>query len=264
MKKRNRPVPARQKLRTFVQNAAGIAAVEFAYILPLLLLAYYGLIEISAGVRASKKLDLAAYTLGDLVSRLPSVNGGAAQLTDGGANGESYGISQVFAAAAAVMSPYPASTLEITVSEVLISLNGNGVAQATVDWTVTSSNSGTQRNTTGCQGITLGGTALQIGTPLQSSNAAPVSFTTMPTSYTAGSSPQLGPYIVTDIIFTYKPSLMPLSWLFGGSNGVTMQRTQYTQVLNTYAATTYPYLRNHIQYALSTTPYATNCLSPTP
>jgi Flp pilus assembly protein TadG len=243
-------LPRRSKSCDFRRNDEGIAAVEFAFILPLLLLIYFGIVEISAGVRASQQLDVVAHSVGDLVGQLPNSSGAAAQLTDSGStsSGQNYGISQVFAAGAALLQPYSTTSLQMTVSEVLISLNSSGQPQATVDWTVASRSSATQRS---CNNVTLGST-LQAST-----------FASMPSSYTSTSSVALGPVIVVDLVYTYTPRLALIAGLFGGASGVTMRRTTYTAVRNTYANTTHPYLYNHIQYALTSTPNATNCLSPT-
>ncbi|HMK90659.1 MAG TPA: TadE/TadG family type IV pilus assembly protein [Methylocystis sp.] len=265
------PRPAQKRRRRgasadgFVADEAGLAAVEFAFVLPIMLLVYFGLVEIASGVRASQQLDLVAHTVGDLVGQLPQHGSGPAQLTDNGStsSGQQYGIQQVFAAATALMQPFPTSSMQITVSEVLISLGSTaGTYQANVDWTVASNSTAVERNAGGAcaSGVALGATTITPGSSaLAFRNNAPVDTGGISTSFNSGNAAP-GPYIVTDIVYTYTPKIMLVSNLFGGAGGLTMKRTTYNAVRNTYYSSSYPYLYNHIQYQLSTTPNGTNCL----
>jgi Flp pilus assembly pilin Flp len=56
-------------LRRFARDRSGVSAVEFALILPVLLLIYIGSVETSAALSADRKVDRAAGTLGDLVAQ---------------------------------------------------------------------------------------------------------------------------------------------------------------------------------------------------
>lgn len=179
-------------LRRLRSERDGIAAVEFALILPLMLLLYFGSFEITQAVRASRKVDLVANALANLASQQLTCTGGSGVcLTEAdmtGANG-------IFTAAAAIMSPYPTTNLTMTVSQVNISTyNSNLIAK--VGWTVVN-NGGTVRP---CNG---GGTngALQAGNVSTSSSTFR---NYLPTSYTASGAPT-GSMIVADVTYNYKP-----------------------------------------------------------
>lgn len=119
----------RRLVGRFVRDKRGVAAVEFAFILPLMLALLFGMIDVSSGVAIDRKVTLTARTLSDLVSRGTKVTP-----TD---------ISNFFKISGAIMTPYPVTTdkLEQTISAVSIdaskkakvvwsykgALNGNAV-----------------------------------------------------------------------------------------------------------------------------------------
>jgi Flp pilus assembly protein TadG len=53
----------------FVTNRDGAAAIEFALIVPILLVAYLGTMELSQGIEINKKLGRVASMVGDLVTQ---------------------------------------------------------------------------------------------------------------------------------------------------------------------------------------------------
>src|SRR5690242_14342316 len=58
-----------QRLRAFGNNEQGVAAVEFALIMPFMLALYFGSMEASALFTADKRVNTISATLGDLVSQ---------------------------------------------------------------------------------------------------------------------------------------------------------------------------------------------------
>src|ERR1700722_18570994 len=56
-----------------LRSTSGIAATEFAMILPILLVLFFGVVEISNGVAAYRKVTLMAHTLSDLTSQSQEV-----------------------------------------------------------------------------------------------------------------------------------------------------------------------------------------------
>jgi Flp pilus assembly protein TadG len=231
------------------RDEGGIVAVEFALILPVMLVLYLGLVEFSQGYRVSQKLDLLAHTLSDLTAQ---------QLTGGQANGQA-GIDQttidsIFSSAIPIMTPISNTTVEMTISEVVIAgvPNNNSPTswKALVNWTI-ARNSGALRNF--------------CGTPLLALDTAAISSNSMPTSYTqvksvtvggaaANVTPSLGAIIVADVAYNYKPgfSFVPFNW--SAKPTFRLQKTAYAPVRNTYTP-------NHIQYFMTA---GTNCNAPTP
>lgn len=88
--------PCSQLLR----DTRGVSAVEFALILPLLLLFSLGTIEISRLVLLNQKLQSAAYTLADLAARI-----------DGEATEKTEALRNVFLAIDQVVKPFDFATL---------------------------------------------------------------------------------------------------------------------------------------------------------
>jgi Flp pilus assembly protein TadG len=112
----------RQHLADFRRDHCGIAATEFAVIVPLMLVLFFGVVEFSTGVAVDRKVTLVARTLSDLVSQGTSVSD-----TD---------FTAFFTAGTLVMSqytqpPYSASTLHSTISELYVDPNTH---TAKVQW----------------------------------------------------------------------------------------------------------------------------------
>ena len=88
-------------------DSRGIAATEFAVIVPVMLLMFFGTVEISSGVAVNRKVTLVARTLSDLTSQtLASVAD-----TD---------VQNFFAASAAILWPYSVTPTQPTISEIYI------------------------------------------------------------------------------------------------------------------------------------------------
>ncbi|KJC39418.1 pilus assembly protein TadG [Bradyrhizobium sp. LTSP885] len=93
-------------LRRFARDRRGLAAVEFALILPLMLLLFFGTVEFSSGVAVDRKVTLMARTLSDLTSQ--SISVADSDLTN------------FFSAAVGIMTPYDPSPTQATLSEIYI------------------------------------------------------------------------------------------------------------------------------------------------
>jgi Flp pilus assembly protein TadG len=74
------------------QDRSGIAATEFAVIVPIMLVMFFGTVEFSTGLAIDRKVTIMARTLADLTSQSAVVND-----TD---------LNNFFAASTAVMQPY--------------------------------------------------------------------------------------------------------------------------------------------------------------
>lgn len=96
----------RQRLSQFNAAREGVAAVEFAVILPVMLAMYLGMVEVTAGVTTNRKVTLLARTLADLTAQ-------AAKLT----NGER---DNIFAAANYVMQPAPSTGVKMLIVSLYI------------------------------------------------------------------------------------------------------------------------------------------------
>jgi Flp pilus assembly protein TadG len=87
-------------------NNSGVAAIEFAMIIPLMAMMLVGTNEFSAGVAVDRKVTLMARTLSDLTSQNTSVTD--TQFTN------------FFNASKAIMTPYASTPVEGTITELYI------------------------------------------------------------------------------------------------------------------------------------------------
>jgi Flp pilus assembly protein TadG len=112
----------RQHLVGLWRDRSGVAATEFAVIVPLMLVLFFGVVEFSTGVAVDRKVTLVARTLSDLVSQNTAVTD--TQFTN------------FFNAGNAVMSqyalpPYSSTTLRSTISMLYVDPNTH---TAKVQW----------------------------------------------------------------------------------------------------------------------------------
>jgi Flp pilus assembly protein TadG len=106
----------RRRLRRFIRDRKGIAAVEFAAILPAMLSLYVGAAELGDGFTVQFKSALVARTITDLASQYVSINNST--------------MSTILNASSQVISPYSAANMVVTLSEITTDANGH----ATVTW----------------------------------------------------------------------------------------------------------------------------------
>jgi Flp pilus assembly protein TadG len=99
----------RHSARDLSGDTRGIAAIEFAMIVPLMLVLFFGTVEFSSGVAVDRKVTLMARTLSDLTSQNISVT--TTQLTN------------IFNASTGIMTPYPSSEVNARIVELYIDAN---------------------------------------------------------------------------------------------------------------------------------------------
>lgn len=90
---------------SFLSNRRGVAAVEFALILPFMAVLYFGSIEVSLMISADRKVTQTASALADLVARTDAID--QPQMDD------------VFEAAGALFQPYDAATAQLRVTSIV-------------------------------------------------------------------------------------------------------------------------------------------------
>ena len=101
---------ALRRMMTLRGDARGVSAVEFALILPILVLLYLGCVEVSLALTVDRKVTTAGSVVGDLVAQ-------SAKLCTAD-------INNIFDATTSVLTPYPAAPLKIIVSYVTIDDSG--------------------------------------------------------------------------------------------------------------------------------------------
>jgi Flp pilus assembly protein TadG len=108
--------PIRLVADRLIAERRGAAAVEFALLLPLMALLYLGLVEVTQGAMAEQRVAHTASAIGDLVAQSSTVT--------------SAEVGDIFAVGDTVMSPYPATGLQMRISSLTADKNG----AVTVAW----------------------------------------------------------------------------------------------------------------------------------
>ncbi len=101
----------RSLLRRFARDHEGVSAVEFAIVLPLMLSLYLGGVELGQGLEIKFKVTETARTVTDLTSQYVSIDAPT--------------MSSILSASSIVVSPYSASNMIVTVSQVQVAANAS-------------------------------------------------------------------------------------------------------------------------------------------
>jgi Flp pilus assembly protein TadG len=105
--------------RWFVASTRGVAAIEFAMILPVLVIIFLATFDGGRAFAAYMKVRSATYALASITNQYPTI--AASDMTG------------ILCATSAVMAPYSSSTPAVTISQITISKKG----KATIDWSAT-------------------------------------------------------------------------------------------------------------------------------
>ena len=84
---------ARYSAISLLKDRRGIAATEFAIVVPIMLVMFFGTVEFSSAVAVDRKVTLVAQTLSDLTAQSTTV--GDSDMTN------------FFAASTAILTPFP-------------------------------------------------------------------------------------------------------------------------------------------------------------
>jgi Flp pilus assembly protein TadG len=98
------------------RDTRAVSAVEFAFVLPFLIVLFVGGYQLSDAISAYRKVTVATKTVADLTSQYTSIT-----------NSE---LDEILSASQQVMAPYKVSNAAITVSQV--SIDGSGDAK--ISW----------------------------------------------------------------------------------------------------------------------------------
>ncbi|WP_051242134.1 TadE/TadG family type IV pilus assembly protein [Stappia stellulata] len=104
LRSRQEPMRAFRRLARFGSDRRGIAAVEFALVLPFMLLLFLGMVELNSALTLDRKVSQTASALADLVAQTDKLT--SAQVND------------LMEISEAMLDPYPASGIKLVVSSV--------------------------------------------------------------------------------------------------------------------------------------------------
>ena len=223
----------RVSLRRLERDDRGVAAVEFALLLPLMITLYLGSTEVTQGVLASRKMAIVSRTLSDITAQQPTATTSpctAAGLCDST-------MTSIFSAASVIMSPFSVAAMTDGTSMLTMTISGvSFVANATpgtyvyngyeaqVKWSkiAASPNAGTARS---CQ-----------TKPLPVASTVAPALTNLPNGlYGSGS------LIVADVTYKYLPTFGQsfLSWS-SSATYISMSNTTYMRPRNWTTYILYP------------------------
>lgn len=103
--------------RRLARHRGGLAAIEFAIILPAMLLMYLGAYEITEAIAIQRLVTMTASTVANIVTQYASIS-------------QSETMPDILNASETVLTPYPSTNATVVVS--LVTINASG--QATVTW----------------------------------------------------------------------------------------------------------------------------------
>jgi len=109
-------LPSGKLRRLFRLNERGMAAVEFALVFPIMLLLYWGAVDISQLLTADRKVTSVAGTTADLVAQAETL--------------QSADLDDIYEAAATILSPLPNVDLSIVVTSITVDEDGD----PEIDW----------------------------------------------------------------------------------------------------------------------------------
>ena len=95
-----------------LRDRRGMSMVEFAMILPVLLLTYIGVAEVGTALTLYRRTATVASTAADLTAQVKSVS-----------NGD---LKDIVSAASSILTPYPDAPLKLVISSVVADDNNNG------------------------------------------------------------------------------------------------------------------------------------------
>jgi Flp pilus assembly protein TadG len=125
-----------QAFRRFTRDRRGVSAVEFAILAPVMVGLYLGCAEVATGVSVDRKVTMTVAALANLTASCSNSNansGSCSPNTTPAYNITTAEMNNILDASSAIISPYSAAPLKMTVSCLNIDANKN----VTVKWSFT-------------------------------------------------------------------------------------------------------------------------------
>jgi Flp pilus assembly protein TadG len=117
------PHAFRRRARPFVADARGLAAVELAMILPLMLMLMSLVVYGGQAYTVQRKVTLAATTVANIFAQANNNNASTITAAE---------LNQILAYPNLILYPYNGSTAAVVLSQLLVTVNANGSATGTV------------------------------------------------------------------------------------------------------------------------------------
>jgi Flp pilus assembly protein TadG len=141
-----------RRSRAFLAGAEGLAAVELALILPIALMLMSLVVFGGQAYSVQRKVTLAATTVANIFAQANNVNTSTITAAE---------LNQILAYPNLILYPYSGSTAAVVVSQLQVTVNGNGTATGTVGTCPITGNPSAP-----CSWANANGTPLSVGTQL--------------------------------------------------------------------------------------------------
>lgn len=138
------PIAALGLVRRFVSERRGVSAVEFALILPVMMVIYAGCGELTTALVLDRKVSRAASTISDLVAQQSSVSTTL--------------MGNIFDATAAILEPFDSSVAKVVIVVVNVTSSGQSVA-----WSKTRNDTAATTGSAPPSGLTVPSTIASVG-----------------------------------------------------------------------------------------------------
>ena len=104
-------------LKRFLRDRRGVAAVEFALTLPVMLILYFGMVEATQAMLANRRSGYLTTAVGDLLTQQAQVS--------------TADVDNIFNASRSIMKPFPVDGLAMRVTSIEINASGTPSAKWT-------------------------------------------------------------------------------------------------------------------------------------
>ena len=115
---------ARRIVQETLVDRGGVAVIEFALILPVLIALYFGAVELSDAMTVDRRITAVASTTADLAAQAEEISAGE--------------VGNIFGAARSIMKPYDSDGVSIVLTSVVADEDNN----TTVDWSCSNGGDG--------------------------------------------------------------------------------------------------------------------------
>jgi Flp pilus assembly protein TadG len=164
-------------LRRFRKAKDGLAAVEFALLLPVMITLFFGVVEVSLALTCRADVTNVASTVADLIAQESTVS--------------TSDMTNVFSAANAILYPYSTTPAQMTVTSIVYDTGTNSLTSGKVAWSCT--RGGTARSP---------GTTVNLPANLMTANGS-VIMSEVNYSYTSPTTKVItGPQLMTNTFYT--------------------------------------------------------------
>lgn len=115
-------------LGRFGRAQGGMAAVEFAFLLPVMITMFFGVVEVSMALSCRADVTNVASTAADLTAQASSLS--------------TNDVGNIFSAASAILYPYDASAARITITSLTYNTTSKSLTSGNVSWSCANTGAG--------------------------------------------------------------------------------------------------------------------------